>query len=139
MSQYDLSEIDLREGDLRICLRRGSHEVAAPPPPAAVSSAPVPAKAPPPVAAEPAKPAKGLVEIKSPGPGTFYVAPNPGADPYVRVGSRVTPTTVVGVLEAMKLFTEIPAEVNGTVTEILVENQQPVEYNQVLYRVDPSG
>jgi acetyl-CoA carboxylase biotin carboxyl carrier protein len=136
MRRYDLSEIDLREGDLRICLRRGPLVPAAPPaaPPPAAEPAKPPAAAP-----EPAKPGKALVEIKSPGPGTFYVSPNPGADPFIRAGMRVAPTTVVGILEAMKLFTEIPADCSGVVTEILVENQQPVEYNQVLFRVDPSG
>lgn len=141
MARHDLSEIDLREGDLRICLRRGPHGV--------VTSLPVashpsvsgePARAPAAQQAnEPPKPAKALLEIKSPGPGTFYLAANPGAEPFVRVGSRVTPTSVVGVLEAMKLFTEIAADCTGTVVEILIENQQPVEYNQVLFRVDPTG
>jgi acetyl-CoA carboxylase biotin carboxyl carrier protein len=142
MGRHDLSEIDLREGDLRIRLRRGPHGVVASMPPAegppalseGARAAPISQ-----ATAEPAKPAKALVEIKSPGPGTFYVAANPGAEPFVRVGSRVTPTSVVGVLEAMKLFTEIAADCTGTVVEVLAENQQPVEYNQVLFRVDPAG
>ncbi len=143
MSRHDLSEIDLREGELRIRLLRGPHGVTVLPPtamPPIVTAGPVAA---PPPAASP-KPAeapkadgKHLVEIKSPGPGTFYLAPNPGAEPYVRTGSRVSPTTVVGLLEAMKLFTEIPAEVSGVIAEIAVENQQAVEYGQVLFRVDP--
>jgi acetyl-CoA carboxylase biotin carboxyl carrier protein len=78
------------------------------------------------------------VEIKSPTPGTFYTAPNPGADPYVRVGSRVNPNTVVGLIEAMKLFNEIPADCSGVIVEVVVENGQPVEFGQVLFRVDPS-
>jgi acetyl-CoA carboxylase biotin carboxyl carrier protein len=143
MGRHDLSEIDLREGDLRIRLRRGPHGVVASlPATAATLTAPGDATRPSPAPqapAEPAKPAKALLEIKSPGPGTFYVAANPGAEPFVRVGSRVTPATVVGVLEAMKLFTEIAADCTGTIMEILVENQQPVEYNQVLFRVDPAG
>jgi acetyl-CoA carboxylase biotin carboxyl carrier protein len=79
-----------------------------------------------------------LHEIKAETPGTFYAAANPGAEPYVRVGSRVTPTTVVGLIEAMKLFNEVAAGCSGVVAEILVENQQPVEYDQVLFRVDPT-
>jgi acetyl-CoA carboxylase biotin carboxyl carrier protein len=143
MSRHDLSEIDLREGELRIRLQRGGRvttalPVAAPP---VVAAGPV--TAPPPIAPTPAldgaKSGKHLIEIKSPGPGTFYIAPNPGADPYVRKGSRVTPTSVVGLLEAMKLFTEINADCSGVIEEIVVENQQAVEYEQVLFRVDPTG
>jgi acetyl-CoA carboxylase biotin carboxyl carrier protein len=140
MSRHDLSEIDLREGDLRIRLCRGPRGVVAAVPVAAPAPTEAPRAAPTAQAStEPAKPAKALLEIKSPGPGTFYVAANPGAEPFVRVGSRITPTTVVGVLEAMKLFTEIPADCSGAIAEVLIENQQPVEYNQVLFRVDPAG
>jgi acetyl-CoA carboxylase biotin carboxyl carrier protein len=146
MSRHDLSEIDLREGDLRIRLRRGPRKTAvalapaasptpaAPPPPASV---PNPATAAKPV--EDTKPAKTLVAIKSPTPGTFYMSPSPDAEAFVRVGSRVTPTTVVCLIEAMKIFNEITADCNGVITEVLVENQQPVEYGQVLFRVDPTG
>jgi len=143
MGRHDLSEIDLREGDLRIRLRRGGHDLTPPTlsvaPPAA--SVPSPANVPPPapVSAEPAKPAKNLVPIKSPTPGTFYRAPSPDAEPFVQVGSRVTPTTVVCMIEAMKIFNEIPAECTGVIAEVLVENQQPVEYGQVLFQVDPTG
>jgi acetyl-CoA carboxylase biotin carboxyl carrier protein len=77
--------------------------------------------------------------IKSPTPGTFYSSPSPDAEPFVRIGSRVTPTTVVCVIEAMKIFNEIQAECSGVITEISVENQQPVEYGQVLFKVDPTG
>ncbi len=137
MSQHDLSEIDLREGMQRICLRRGSAQpvvaaVAAPSGPAPVH--PLPKNdAPPPAAA------KKLIDIKSPTPGTFYAAANPESQPFVKVGARVTPSTVVCLIEAMKLFNEVTAECTGTVTEILVENQQAVEYGQVLFRVDPTG
>jgi acetyl-CoA carboxylase biotin carboxyl carrier protein len=138
MSRHQLNEIDLREGDQRIRLLRGRLEEPLPvPQPPLVA---VPAAPPPPAAAADApRPSRHLIEVKSPGPGTFYVAPKPGAEPYVRVGSRVTPTTPVGQLEAMKLFTEITAECSGIVVEILVENQQAVEYGQVLFRVDPAG
>jgi acetyl-CoA carboxylase biotin carboxyl carrier protein len=141
MSRHDLSEIDLRQGDVRILLRRGSHErPAAPPPAAPAAPAPVTVSAAPPAAQPPAdKPSRALLTIKSPAPGTFYAASTPGAEPFVRVGSRVTPTTVVGVLEAMKIFSEIPAECSGVVTAIRVENQQPVEYGQVLFEVDPTA
>jgi len=140
MSQHDLSEIDLREGDLRIRLVRGIQGAVMMAPPAL--PAPVAAAAAPPTVAAPvpaAAPDKKLIEIKSPTPGTFYARPNPDSAAFVREGARVTPTTVVCLIEAMKLYTEIQAECTGVIREILVENQQPVEYDQVLFRVDPTG
>src|SRR5436190_1546206 len=78
-------------------------------------------------------------DIKSPTPGTFYARPNPEAEPYVKVGSRVEPKTVVCTIEAMKLYTEIQAECSGVIQEILVENGQFVEFDTVLFRVDPTA
>jgi acetyl-CoA carboxylase biotin carboxyl carrier protein len=139
MSRHDLSEIDLRDGTARLRLRRGPRRVAVPPPATAPAAAP-PAAGPPPAAREePAKPARTLVEIKSPTPGTFYAKPSPDAEAYVRVGSRVTPTTVVGLIEAMKLYNDITADCTGVIAEVVVENAQAVEYGQVLFRVDPTG
>ena len=86
-----------------------------------------------------AAPASQLLEIKSPMVGTFYSAPEPGADPYVKVGSRVSPGQVVCIIEAMKIMNEIESELHGTIREVCVENTQPVEFGQVLYRVDPNG
>lgn len=145
MSRHDLAEIDLREGDLRIRLRRGPREVASyvspmpavPPAPAAPPPATPPASATPKL--EEAKSAKLLTPIKSPTPGTFYSASGPDVEPFVRVGSRVTPATVVCLIEAMKIFNEITADCSGVVTAIRVDNQQPVEYGQVLFEVDPAG
>jgi acetyl-CoA carboxylase biotin carboxyl carrier protein len=140
MSRHDLSEIDLREGNRRVRLLRGAQHI--------VVSAPAPANhapvtAPTPVAAasthEPEKPLRKLLEIKSELVGTFYSRANPDAEPYVKVGGRVTPATVVGLVEAMKLYNDVQAGCSGAIAEILVENQQPVEYDQVLFRVDPSA
>jgi acetyl-CoA carboxylase biotin carboxyl carrier protein len=89
--------------------------------------------------AESAAPAKPQQFIKSPTPGTFYAAASPDAEPFVRVGSRVTPTTVVCIIEAMKIFNEITADCTGVITEVRAENQQAVEYGQVLFVVDPTG
>jgi acetyl-CoA carboxylase biotin carboxyl carrier protein len=86
----------------------------------------------------PAAPAN-LKEIRSPMVGTFYKAPEPGAEPYVKVGNRVTPGQTVCIIEAMKIMNEIEAEIAGTVREILVEDGQPVEFGQVLFRVDPNA
>jgi len=144
MSRHELSEIDLQIADQRIRLRRGGSQGAAPP--TGVAAVPsyfphaVPPVAAPAVADSPPKaPAKNYKEVKSPLVGTFYSSPKPGAEPFVKVGSRVTPTTVVGLIEAMKLFNEIPTECAGVIAEILVENQQAVEYGQVLFLVDPQG
>jgi acetyl-CoA carboxylase biotin carboxyl carrier protein len=95
----------------------------------------VPAPPPPAPAAAPSN----LVEIKSPMVGTFYRSPEPGAEPYVKVGSRVAPGQVVCIIEAMKIMNEIESEVAGVVRETLLENAQPVEFGQPLYRVDPNA
>jgi len=84
-----------------------------------------------------AAPAKTLVEVHSPIVGTFYRAPSPNADPYVQVGQMVSVGTVLCIIEAMKLMNEIESEVNGKIVEICVENGQPVEYNQLLFRIEP--
>jgi acetyl-CoA carboxylase biotin carboxyl carrier protein len=83
--------------------------------------------------------AAGLKEIRSPMVGTFYRAPEPGAEPYVSAGSRVTAGQTVCIIEAMKIMNEIEAEVSGVVREVCVEDAQPVEFGQVLFRVDPNG
>ena len=140
MGEHDLAEINLEEGDSRIRLRRGPQGIVAQAPMAAPPMM-APATALTPVAGD--KPAtiatssKKYSEIKSPTPGTFYAAANPDSPPYVKVGSKVQPDTVVCLIEAMKVYNDIKAECSGTVVEILVQNQQPVEYDQVLFRVDP--
>ena len=71
--------------------------------------------------------------------GTFYKAPEPGAEPYIKVGNRVTAGQTVCIIEAMKIMNEIEAEIAGVVREIMVDDAQPVEFGQVLFRVDPNG
>jgi acetyl-CoA carboxylase biotin carboxyl carrier protein len=80
-----------------------------------------------------------LKEIRSPMVGTFYKAPEPGAEPYIKVGNRVSPGQTVCIIEAMKIMNEIEAEIAGVVREISVEDGQPVEFGQVLYRVDSNA
>ena len=87
----------------------------------------------------PAAAASTLKDIKSPMVGTFYKAPEPGAEPYVKVGTRVAAGQTVCIIEAMKIMNEIEAEISGVVREILVEDTQPVEFGTVLFRVDPNG
>jgi len=102
-----------------------SAPAAGPPPP--TPSAPAPAAA------------SVLKEIKSPMVGTFYKSPEPGAQAYVKVGSRVTSGAAVCIIEAMKIMNEIESEVTGVVREVCVEESQPVEFGTVLFRVDPNG
>jgi acetyl-CoA carboxylase biotin carboxyl carrier protein len=90
-------------------------------------------------AASPAPAGPQLLEIKSPMVGTFYQSPEPAAQPYVKVGSRVNVGQVVCIIEAMKIMNEIESEVGGVVREVTAQNAQPVEFGQVLFRVDPHG
>jgi acetyl-CoA carboxylase biotin carboxyl carrier protein len=136
MRDNDLSEIDLQLNRSRIRLRRGLLEVASAPrpsptPPAGSHEAPATVEA----ATRPDS--SKWVEIKSPIVGTFYAASGPDVEPFVRVGSTVAADTIVCIVEAMKVFNEIPAGVGGVVREILVENGAPVDYGQPLFRVEP--
>jgi acetyl-CoA carboxylase biotin carboxyl carrier protein len=107
------------------------HAPAPAAPPAVTAGAP---------AAAPAAPAPStLKEIKSPMVGTFYGAPEPGAAPYAKVGTRVAAGKVVCIIEAMKIMNEIEAEIGGVIKEVCVDDASPVEFGQVLFRVDPNG
>ena len=127
--------------------QRGAMQVATPLPVPAVMPSAVPRVSPPegiPAVdtenapkAEAPKPA--ALEIKSPMVGTFYKAPEPGAKAYVSVGDRVSKGQIVCIIEAMKIMNEIESEFAGVVREILAQDAQPVEYGQVLYRIDPNG
>jgi acetyl-CoA carboxylase biotin carboxyl carrier protein len=140
MDKYDLGEVDLNDGDQRIRLRKSrlmaAPAAAAPPPTPLIAHAPPPAGSQP--APAPAAPGKKLLEIKSELVGTFYAKPAPDRDDYVKVGSRVTPDTVVCKVEAMKIFNDITAKVTGSVAAVCVKNGEFVEFDQVLFRVDPS-
>src|SRR5512138_1959938 len=129
--------------------QRGTVQVAAPLPlPATVPATPagrvspaqgVPVVAEPEVAAAAESPKAAGLEIKSPMVGTFYKSPEPGAKAYVSVGDRVSKGQIVCIIEAMKIMNEIESEYSGVVREILVEDAQPVEYGQVLFKIDPNG
>lgn len=111
----------------------------------AVQAAPAAGTPPPPAAPvapptqTPGVPAPTLLEIKSPMVGTFYAAPSAEAGPYAKVGSSVSSGQVVCIIEAMKIMNEIEAEVSGVIREVCIENAQPVDFGQVLFRVDPNG
>jgi len=139
MNEHELGEIDLRDGELRIRLRKHGEQVVAayePRPLAAAASEARPAAAAPAASAEPARSEANLAVIKSPMVGTFFTAPNPESPAFVKVGDHVGPESIVCIIEAMKVFNEIPAEVTGKVVAVLVENGEPVEFNQPLFRID---
>lgn len=145
MNEHDLSEIDLRQADQRIRLRRGPEmvTVAGAVAPAAVTAAPAATAAKAsaegvPVAAASAEDANALF-IRSPMVGTFYSAGSPDAAPFVKVGDQIGPETTVCIVEAMKVFNEIPAECSGKIAAVLATSGQSVEYNQPLFRVSPNA
>lgn len=148
MNEHELNEIDLRQGEKRIKLRRGADQpavysvpaVSAAPaapaaPPAAAATASAPAA---PAAAAPAAAEEKFVYIKSPIIGTFYSRPKPTAASFVKVGDTVTPDTIVCIVEAMKTFNELPAGVSGKIVEVLVKDEEPVDVNRPLFKVLPS-
>jgi acetyl-CoA carboxylase biotin carboxyl carrier protein len=141
MKEHDLGEIDLRQGETRIRLRRelapasgGAMLPAAAAPAAALPSTAAPSKDASP--AQAAAEAEQTAVILSPMVGTFYSAADPESPPYVKVGDHVGPETTVCIVEAMKVFNQIPAEVSGKITAVLVENGESVEFGQPLFKVD---
>ena len=136
MNEHELAEIDLRQADQRIRLRKGGEPVLAvcPVRPTAEANS-APAESSQAVATTRAE--QDLLVIKSPMIGTFYASPSPETPPFVKVGDHVGPTTTVCIIEAMKVFNEIPSEVSGQVVAVLVDNGEPVEFGQPLFKIDP--
>ncbi|MBQ2791100.1 MAG: acetyl-CoA carboxylase biotin carboxyl carrier protein [Thermoguttaceae bacterium] len=146
MQENNVSELDWEQGDARLKLRRGAIApvvdaiptvvpVAAPAPTAAPAvAAPTAPQAP----AEDAD-AKFVKTIDSPMVGTFYASPSPNAAPFVKVGDVVGPEKTVCILEAMKVFNEIQAEISGKIVAVLVKNGDPVEFGAPLFKVDVRG
>lgn len=149
MVENDLSELDLRDQDETVTIKRGPH--GAPhvggsgiPAPLVLSAAPAAASPPPTSHATAANGSAtdtadaGLVPITSPMVGTFYSAPNPDSAPFVTAGARVGPDTVVCLIEAMKVFNEIKAEASGVIERVLVQAGTAVEFGQKLFLVRPA-
>lgn len=142
MEQHGVTEVNLRQAGQQWRLRRGPSTIAMP---AAAPAMPMAYSAPPPVAAapaaapsSPAAPAAsdpGLTEIKSPAVGTFYSTPSPDDPPFVKVGSKVSPETTVCLIEAMKVFNQIPAECSGIIEKVLVKDGDAIEFGQPLFQV----
>jgi len=135
MEERGLCEVDLKQAEQQIRLVRGTPQAAAAPP------TPIAAPAAAPVAATPPAPVDdaNIVTITAPMVGTFYTKPNPKSDDFVKVGSRISADTVICIVEAMKVFNEIPAEVSGVITEVLAKNEEPVDFGKPLFKVDTSG
>ncbi len=146
VEKSDIGEIEIVEEGSRIRISKNSQVKSAPvvmqteaqPPQAAAAEKP-PSNETAAPQAEPAaapEPSENLEKVSSPMVGTFYRAPAPDADPYVEIGDRVKTGQTLCIIEAMKLMNEIQSEVSGTVKKILVENSQPVEYDQVLFLIE---
>lgn len=150
MKRSDLTEFEVEDQGFKLKIKRSSNcgapaSYSAQPFPVAVAPAPTitesaPAKAaviaqPPPSAAAPSGDEPGVSYIKSPMVGTFYRSPSPESPPFADVNTKVEEKTVVCIIEAMKIMNEIQAETKGTIVEVLVENGQPVEYGQRLFKV----
>ena len=135
MKDHDLAEIDLEQGEQRIRLRRGGEVVYQAPPAQAPAAVETKAEDAAPAATE--DPNHSV--IKSPIVGTFYTASGPDTEPFVKVGDHVGPESTVCIVEAMKVFNEIAAEVSGKVVAVLVANGDPVEFGQPLFKVDISA
>lgn len=144
MEQHDLREIELRQGEQRIQLKRGAEPLVALAPIASAStpsvsqsatpSPPPTVTSPPPISA-PVDDSK-FVYIESPMVGTFYSRANPESPSFVKVGDRVNADTVVCIIEAMKVFNEIAAECSGVVAAVLVDNEEPVEFGKKMFKIE---
>lgn len=140
VNEHGFTDFEFENENIRVRLSKAAPASAVQAAPAyAAPSAVTPTMAPTPAAAEAEVPAAdadaGLFKITSPIVGTYYSAPGPDKDPYVKVGSKVSPESVVCIVEAMKLMNEIQAEASGEIVKIYVENGQPVEYGQPLFGI----
>jgi len=142
IAQSGLNEVDIETKELKLHVKREPDQKVMKSVAPVIAAVPAPAIAlvqqPAPANVEKAAPAavKGL-EVKSPMIGTFYRTSNPDSPPFVSVGDKITKGQTVCIIEAMKLFNEIESEVSGTLIKVMVENASPVEYDQVLFIVEP--
>ncbi|MCX7391493.1 MAG: acetyl-CoA carboxylase biotin carboxyl carrier protein [Planctomycetota bacterium] len=136
MKEHELSEVDLKQGDQRVRIKRGG-EILPTAPFVASSSAQRVSSSVEGIGASLAP--SNMKVIASPMVGTFYRSSGPDSAPFVKVGDRIGPETTVCIIEAMKVFNEIPAGVSGQVVAILVENGAPIEFGQVLLKIDPEA
>jgi acetyl-CoA carboxylase biotin carboxyl carrier protein len=139
ISNTGLAEVKIKTEEFELSVKKYADASTSAPAPqyiAAPAAAPAPAATP---AAPSPAPSSNLVEIKSPMIGTFYLTANPDSAPFVTEGGSISAGNTVCIIEAMKLFNEIEAEISGKIVKILVANASPVEYDQPLFLVDPAG
>ncbi|MEJ2455496.1 MAG: acetyl-CoA carboxylase biotin carboxyl carrier protein [Candidatus Thiodiazotropha sp.] len=141
LEESDVAEIEIHEGEESVRISRNSSMPAAMAMPAMMPQAPAaapaaPAAAPPPAAAEESEPELVGHAVRSPMVGTFYRSPSPGSKPFVEVGQQVSAGDTLCIIEAMKILNQIESDKTGTVKQILVENGEPVEYNEPLFIID---
>lgn len=144
VEQSEITELALEEGDLKVKICKNSNQTQVQLQPINDNSKYVPAVQTQSISAEGSKTfaetatqtSSTLHEIKSPIVGTFYRAPSPDADSFIKVGDKISVGSVLCIIEAMKLMNEIESDVNGKVVKILVENATPVEYNQPLFLIE---
>jgi len=137
LAQTGLNEVSIETDELKISIKRDAEgQVIASPALAPMAPAAQPTASAPPAA--PAVESTNYIEINSPMIGTFYTSANPESPAFVSVGDSISVGQTVCIIEAMKLFNEIEAEVKGTIVKVLAENGTPVEYDQPLFLVDPS-
>ncbi len=133
MQEHELNEVDLKQADQRIRLRRGADQqiAYAPMQPAPAAAAPASAA----TASSAPVDDPNITFIESPTIGTYYSKPKPGSPDFVKIGDMVSPDTIVCIVEAMKMFNEIPAGISGKIVECLVNNEEPVDNNKPLFKV----
>jgi acetyl-CoA carboxylase biotin carboxyl carrier protein len=150
LDKSDFTDFRYEKGDLRIAVRRGGPPLAEDRPaaaaqpertaaarPAATPAQPVTAAAPPAAPTAPEAPAEGTLLVRSAMLGTFYRSPKPGEPPFVEIGDKVDPDSVVGIVEVMKLMNSIPAGVSGEIVAVHAQNGDLVEFDQPLFSVRP--
>ena len=151
MKKNSMTEFEMEKGDFKIRLQRdgNTRKLGPSQDPVVIQTPSVAQATPTPVAATPtsapatteveiAASVNSGIEVKSPMIGTFYRRASPDADLYVEIGTQVEPDAVVCIIEAMKVMNEIKAEARGVITEILIEDANPVEYGQALFRIEPN-
>ncbi len=141
LEESDVAEIEIHEGEESVRISRNSSLPAAMAMPAMMTQAPAaapaaPAATPAPAAAEESEPELVGHAVRSPMVGTFYRSPSPGSKPFVEVGQQVSAGDTLCIIEAMKILNQIESDKSGTVKQILVENGEPVEYNEPLFIID---
>lgn len=153
LQEHEVAELTLETPDYKLTVKRGGEvQYVAAPAPVVIQPQAVPASSPSPIQTQVETPAPAptpkpeapkedtsrYVEVKAPIVGTFYRAPSPEAEPFVKEGDLVKKGQVLCIIEAMKLMNEIESEVSGVVRKILVSNGEPIEYGQVLFLIEPA-